>query len=143
MESWKPTSHGVTQANQSATAPAPRHSVASAFTNVVTSFVSDIILPPLSVILPLNANLDFKFAVLQPGPHYQEWGGYNTIEQAQDDGAVVMAYGVFLNKTINFIGLGMALYGLAGLYDHFSRDHIIKRMVKCRYCRKQINEKVS
>lgn len=58
----------------------------------MTSFVSDIILPPLSVILPLNANLDFKFAVLQAGPHYREWGGYNTIDQAQDDGAVIMAY---------------------------------------------------
>lgn len=58
----------------------------------MTSFVSDIILPPLSVILPLNANLDLKFAVLQPGPHYQQWGGYNTIDQAQEDGAVIMAY---------------------------------------------------
>lgn len=66
-------------------------SLAQAFTTVVTSFVSDILLPPLSVILPLNANLDFKFAVLQAGDNYQKWGGYNTIEQAQDDGAVVMA----------------------------------------------------
>lgn len=117
-------------------------SLAAAFTNVVTSFVSDIILPPLSVILPLNANLDLKFAVLQAGPHYREWGGYNTIDQAQDDGAVVMAYGVFLNKTINFVGLGMALYGLASLYEYFSRDPIIKHTVKCRYCKKRINEKV-
>ncbi|KAJ4389943.1 hypothetical protein N0V93_007416 [Gnomoniopsis smithogilvyi] len=115
--------------------------LAQAFTTVVTSFVSDILLPPLSVILPLNANLDFKFAVLQAGDNYKKWGGYNTIEQAQDDGAVVMAYGVFLNKTINFIGLGMALYGLAGLYEYCSRDPIIKRTVKCRYCKKRINEK--
>lgn len=117
-------------------------SLAAAFTNVVTSFVSDILLPPLSVILPLNANLDLKFAVLQAGDHYREWGGYNTIDQAQDDGAVVMAYGVFLNKTINFVGLGMALYGLASLYQYFTRDPIIKRTVKCRYCKKRINEKV-
>ncbi|KAI3402077.1 hypothetical protein diail_6 [Diaporthe ilicicola] len=120
------------------------NSVAAAFTNVVTSFVSDILLPPLSVLLPLNANLDFKFAVLQAGPNY--YGGprkgYNTIEQAQLDGAVVMAYGVFLNKTLNFIGLGTALYALAGLYQYLSKDPIIKHMVKCRYCRKRVNEKV-
>lgn len=119
------------------------NSVAAAFTNVVTSFVSDIILPPLSVLLPLNANLDLKFAVLQAGPSYYDLPhGYRTIEQAQADGAVVMAYGVFLNKTLNFIGLGSALYALAGLYQYLSKDRIIKHMVKCRYCRKRIYEKV-
>jgi large-conductance mechanosensitive channel len=122
----------------------PKNSVAAAFTNVVTSFVSDILLPPLSVLLPLNANLDLKFAVLQAGPSYADLPrGYTTIEQAQADGAVIMAYGVFLNKTLNFIGLGSALYALAGCYQYLSKDPIIKHMVKCRYCRKNINEKVS
>lgn len=50
--------------------------------------------------------------------------------------------GVFLNKTINFIGLGLALYGMAGMYQYLSKDPIIKHMIKCRYCRKKINEKV-
>ena len=130
----------------SGTKPLPNeNSVAAAFTNVVTSFVSDIILPPLSVLLPLNANLDLKFAVLQAGANYQRWGGYNTIEQAQDDGAVIMAYGVFLNKIINFIGLGLALYSLAGLYQYLSKsgDPIIKHTVKCRYCKKKVIEEVS
>jgi large conductance mechanosensitive channel len=55
--------------------------------------VSDILLPPLSVILPLNRNLDEKFAVLQSGPNYDELSGYTTLDQAQNDGAVVLAYG--------------------------------------------------
>lgn len=63
--------------------------IASMFTNLVTSFVSDILLPPLSVLLPINKNLEEKFAVLRPGPNRP----YNTLQQAQDDGAVVMAYG--------------------------------------------------
>lgn len=67
------------------------NSLASMFTAVMTSFVSDIILPPLSVLLPLNKNLDEKFAVLQGGPNADE--GYNTVKAAQEDGAVVMAYG--------------------------------------------------
>lgn len=50
--------------------------------------------------------------------------------------------GVFLNKTINFMGLGLALYSLASLYEYLSRDPIVKRTVKCRYCKKRINEKV-
>lgn len=41
------------------------------------------------------------------------------------------------------MGVGCSLYGLAALYQYFSQDPIIKHTVKCRYCRKRINEKVS
>jgi large conductance mechanosensitive channel len=62
----------------------------------VTSFVSEILLPPLSLLPFMQKNMDEKFAVLKPGTHYNDTlkhGGYNTAEQAVDDGAVVMAYG--------------------------------------------------
>jgi hypothetical protein len=49
----------------------------------------------------------------------------------------------FLNRLLNFMGVGCSLYGLAALYQYFSQDPIIKHTVKCRYCRKRINEKVS
>ena len=55
--------------------------------------MSDILLPPLSVLFPLNKNMDEKFAVLHPGPNYERQKGYNTLKLAQEDGAVVMAYG--------------------------------------------------
>jgi large conductance mechanosensitive channel len=67
--------------------------LAAAFTAVVTSFVSDILLPPLSLIPGIDKNLEEKFAVLRRGPHYESMKGYNTLAQAQADGAVVMAYG--------------------------------------------------
>lgn len=59
----------------------------------MNSFVNDILLPPISVLLPLNRNLGEKFAVLKAGPSYEETGGYTTLAQAVDDGAVVMGYG--------------------------------------------------
>jgi len=39
--------------------------------------------------------MEEKFAVLRPGPNYNttETQGYNTLKQAADDGAVVLAYG--------------------------------------------------
>ncbi|KAK6827907.1 hypothetical protein PG990_009544 [Apiospora arundinis] len=115
--------------------------LASTFTALTTSFVSDILLPPISVLLPLNRNMDEKFAVLQAGPNYDELDGYTTLAQAQLDGAVILAYGIFINKFINFLGIGLALYGLARLYQYFSNDPIIKHTVKCRYCKKQISDK--
>jgi large conductance mechanosensitive channel len=61
----------------------------------VTSFVSEILLPPLSLLPGINRNMDEKFAVLRHGPNYNttDGHGYNTLKQAADDGAVVMAYG--------------------------------------------------
>ncbi|GAW14395.1 hypothetical protein ANO14919_037970 [Xylariales sp. No.14919] len=67
--------------------------LANAFTTVTNSFVNDILLPPLSVLLPLNRNMDEKFFVLKPGPNYEEQQGYNTISLAHEDGAVILAYG--------------------------------------------------
>ena len=70
--------------------------LASAFTSVVTSFVSDILLPPLSLLPFINRNMDEKFAVLRAGKNYHNGThghGYNTLSQALGDGAVVMAYG--------------------------------------------------
>lgn len=45
------------------------------------------------MILPLQRNLDEKFAVLRRGPNYDELDGYNTLAQAQEDGAVVLGWG--------------------------------------------------
>lgn len=134
--------------------------------------MNDVLLPPLSILLPLNRNLDEKFFVLKPGPKYEEQSGYNTIGQALQDGAVVMAYGCvpspnpnpilppryhrayyldsllitflsgFIRHVVSFLCLGAMLYFLASLYEYFSKDDIIKCKVKCRYCRKQVSAKV-
>lgn len=50
-------------------------------------------MPPISVIFPLNRNMEEKFAVLKGGPHYNHDNKYTTLERAKDDGAVVLAYG--------------------------------------------------
>jgi hypothetical protein len=50
----------------------------------------------------------------------------------------------FLNKVINFLGVGFALYGVATVYEMLGTgDPIIKHMVKCKYCRKRISVKVN
>ena len=49
----------------------------------------------------------------------------------------------FLNKLFNFIGVGLGLYIVANVYTWVSSDAVIKKTVKCRFCRKRISEKVS
>ncbi|KAH9883239.1 gated mechanosensitive channel [Xylariomycetidae sp. FL2044] len=114
--------------------------IASAFTSLTESLVNDVLLPPLSVLLPLNRNLDEKFAVLKPGPHYGQLDGYTTLDQAQADGAVVLAYGVFVSRSLSFLALGIALYGLANLYEWMAHDPILNHYVSCRYCTRRVSE---
>jgi large conductance mechanosensitive channel len=67
--------------------------LAAAFTTLVTSFVSEILLPPLSLLPFMNKNMDEKFAVLRAGLTWAHGVRYNTMKQALDDGAVILAYG--------------------------------------------------
>ena len=69
------------------------HSVAAGFTALVTSFVSDILLPPISLLPFINKNLDERFTVLRHGDRPARYDHYETRKQAQDDGAVIMAWG--------------------------------------------------
>ena len=57
------------------------------------------------------------------------------------DGAVVFAYGSFLDKVVRFILIAVSLWGIASAYSRWSGDNIVKKQVKCRYCRKYISDK--
>ncbi|OAQ63134.1 large-conductance mechanosensitive channel [Pochonia chlamydosporia 170] len=118
-----------------------KRSIANIFTDLIKSFVSAILMPPLAIIFPVNKNIEEKFAVLRYGDNYNTTTGYNTLRQALDDGAVVMAYGSFIYQVVSFVMVGFALYGLAHVYTLVSHDPIIKYTKKCKYCRKRINEK--
>ncbi|KAH7361154.1 large-conductance mechanosensitive channel [Pyrenochaeta sp. MPI-SDFR-AT-0127] len=106
--------------------------LAAAFTACANSLVSDIILPVISLLPFLARNLDEKFAILKHGANYNGTitNGYNTIEQALADGAVVFAYGSFLDKLVRFFAIALALWTIAMLYSRGSGDNIVKRQVR-------------
>jgi large conductance mechanosensitive channel len=77
--------------------------VGAAFTSIVNSLVKDIITPPLGLLL---GGMDFSnfFVVLRGG------GPYPTLKAAQDAGAVVVSYGLFINAIINFLIVAFAIF---------------------------------
>ncbi|KAH6916224.1 large-conductance mechanosensitive channel [Coprinopsis sp. MPI-PUGE-AT-0042] len=117
--------------------------LATAFTKVTNSLVSDVILPPVSLLPFMSKNLEEKFLVLKRGPNYEGPNGYNTREQAAQDGAIVWAYGAFGDEVVKFIGVGISLYVIASLYGALSKESIIRHTMHCQYCRKEISAKVS
>ena len=58
--------------------------IGAGFSSVVTSLVSDVILPPLSLLSATSRNLESHFVVLRQGDTMDAI--YNTIEQAAADG---------------------------------------------------------
>ncbi|OAG03041.1 uncharacterized protein CC84DRAFT_1057526, partial [Paraphaeosphaeria sporulosa] len=106
--------------------------LAASFTAVANSLVTDILLPLISLLPFLARNLDEKFATLQHGPNYNATiaNGYNTKDQALNDGAIVFAYGNFLDKIVRFMLIAVSLWAIASLYSRGSGDNIVKRQVK-------------
>ncbi|KAG0256405.1 hypothetical protein BG011_004571 [Mortierella polycephala] len=109
----------------------------ASFTSLVNSLVDDIISPPLGVALG-EASLDNLFVVIKDGANSTTT--YLTLEQAQNDGAVCVAYGRFIQMTFNFFIVAFVLFFAIKVFQAFQQEEIIKSKVKCKYCRQKINK---
>jgi len=80
--------------------------IGAAFGGIVKSLVSDVIMPPIGLLL---GNMDFAnmFAVLKQGTTP---GPYATVAAANEAGAVTLNFGVFVNTIINFVIVGFAIF---------------------------------
>jgi large conductance mechanosensitive channel len=80
--------------------------IGAAFGTIVSSFVADIIMPPVGLLL---GNVDFSnlFMVLKEG---KVAGPYETVAAAKTAGAVTLNYGVFINTIISFLIVAFAVF---------------------------------
>ncbi|HEX5281493.1 MAG TPA: large conductance mechanosensitive channel protein MscL [Micropepsaceae bacterium] len=87
--------------------------IGAAFTGIVNSLVKDIINPPLGWLI---GGIDFSnfFLVLRGA------GRYPTLKAAQDAGAVVLTYGLFINAIINFVIVALALFIIVRQINRFT-----------------------
>ena len=77
--------------------------IGAAFSAIVNSLVKDLINPPLGVLI---GGIDFSnFFIVLKGA-----GPYPTPKAAQDAGAVVLTYGLFINAVINFLIVAAVLF---------------------------------
>lgn len=81
--------------------------IGAAFGTVVTSLVNDVLMPVISGIIgtPDFSNL---FLVLRN----PSGAAFTSVKAARDAGAVVLAFGLFLNAIIAFLGVAVALFFL-------------------------------
>ncbi len=80
--------------------------IGAAFGTIVKSFVADVLMPPIGMLL---GNVDFAnlFIILKTG---KVAGPYESLAAAQAAGAVTLNYGAFVNTIISFIIIAFAVF---------------------------------
>ena len=76
--------------------------IGAAFGRIVSSFVNDVLMPPIGLLM---GNLDFSNLYLNLGG-----GSFPTLAAAEEAGAPVLKYGVFINNVLDFIIVAFAIF---------------------------------
>src|SRR5438128_980180 len=76
--------------------------IGAAFGKIVTSMVTDIIMPPIGKAMG-NVNFVDKFINLSGGD-------YKSLDEAKKAGAAVIAYGSFINVVIDFVIVAFCIF---------------------------------
>ncbi len=102
--------------------------IGAAFGGIVTSFVNDVLMPPIGLLL---GKVDFAnlFIVLR-GEHFA------TLAQAKAAGATTLNYGVFLNAVVNFLIVAFAVFLLVRQVNKLRRPPAAPAPATkdCPYC---------
>lgn len=112
--------------------------IGAAFGAIVTSFVNDIVMPPIGLIL---GNVDFSniFAVLKEG---KVPGPYASVAAAKSAGAVTVNFGLFVNAIISFLIVAFSVFLMVRTMNRLKRQKEITAPAPttkdCPFCYSQI-----
>src|SRR5215510_14460960 len=90
--------------------------IGAAFGKIVSSFVADVLMPPLGLLLGkvdfsnLFVNLNFS------GP------SYSTLAEAKAAGAPTLNYGIFINSIIDFLIVAFAIFLLIQQFNRLQKQ---------------------
>jgi large conductance mechanosensitive channel len=108
--------------------------IGAAFGGIVNSLVSDIIMPPMGLIL---GNIDFSnfFLVLKEG---KVAGPYASVAAAKAVGAVSVNSGVFINTVVSFLIVAFSVFLLVRSINKLRRKEevppVLPTTKECTYC---------
>jgi len=86
----------------------------AAFGKIVSSLVNDVLMPPVGMLLGRMDFSEFYFNL--------SGGTYPTLAAAREAGAVVIAYGAFINTIIDFLLVAFAIFLLIRQINRLRRQ---------------------
>lgn len=127
--------------------------IGAAFGTIVSSFVADVVMPPIGLIL---GDVDFSnmFIVLKEG---KVASPYENLAAARAAGAVTLNYGAFINTVVSFLIIAFAVFVVVRNVNRLKRQEEIPppapsnkecpfclsliplKAVRCPHCTSELN----
>lgn len=98
----------------------------AAFGRIVSSFVSDVIMPPIGVLL---GHVDFSSLFLNISGK-----SFATLAEAKAAGAATINYGVFLNTVIDFLIVAFVIFLFVRQINRWTKKPEAPTTKDCPYC---------
>jgi large conductance mechanosensitive channel len=102
--------------------------IGAAFGKIVTSFVSDILMPPIGLLL---GKMDFSNLYINLSSTH-----YDSLKAAKEAGAATINYGVFIGVVIDFLIVAFAIFLIVRQVNRMKRKEVEAPPVTkdCAFC---------
>lgn len=104
--------------------------IGAAFGKIITSFVSDILMPPIGLLL---GRVDFANLYIN-----LSGGSYDTLKAAKDAGAVTINYGLFIGTVIDFLIVAFVIFFVVRQINRMRRQEAPSTQ-DCPFCQSSIS----
>ena len=105
----------------------------ASFGKIVTSFVNDILMPPIGLLL---GRISFNDLFIDLSGK-----GYATLEAAKSAGAPTVNYGMFLQNIIDFLIVAFAIFLLIKQVNRFRKPAAAPDTKECPFCATTVPKK--
>lgn len=118
--------------------------IGAAFGTIVKSLVSDVIMPPIGLLL---GNVDFSSLYILLKDGVKVAGPYASLADAQAAGAVTLNYGVFINSVISFLIVAFAIFMIVKSFNKMKKEEpapvAVPTTKECPHCFSTISIKAT
>jgi large conductance mechanosensitive channel len=111
--------------------------IGAAFGKIVTSLVTDIIMPPFGLIL---GKVDFSNLFINISGK-----SYASLPEAKAAGAATINYGIFLNNVVDFVIVAFAIFILVRMVNRWNKPLPVaaEPTKECPFCASKISAKAT
>lgn len=105
--------------------------IGGAFGKIITSLVSDVIMPPIGLVM---GGVNFKDLFIDLSGK-----SYATLAEAQAAGAATINYGMFINTVIDFLIVAFTIFLCIQQLQRFKKEEEAEATTKtCEFCKSEI-----